>query len=308
MKTVFFKQRFLLEGIMPERALLRLKRAHIAVYNVKKPQKNQLLFSVQAKDGEKVFAIYPKACYNSNGYNPYKLTFLGDVGLGKTVKKLKNRVGAILGALLFCGVCLYADTTVLGVQVVGATDYTREALIALKQNGVGFFSPYVKGKEDLICADILSCDSVEFCSVQKVGLWLRVEIRKGNFFKAQTQNGNMQSLKKGKILSIDVLSGTALKKVGDEVQIGETLVGAWFLRMNSAGDEVQTPTKVIARVKTECVFQTTLQTEDEESAFCQAYLLAGLSGEEEIVEKTVHKQDDLFTVAITYVIEQRYNL
>ena len=32
------------------------------------------------------------------------------------------------------------------------------------------------------------------------------------------------------------------------------------------------------------------------------------STEEEIVEKTVHKQDDLFTVAITYVIEQRYNL
>ena len=36
------KVRFLIEGIMPERALLRLKRAKIAVYHVKKLQKNQM--------------------------------------------------------------------------------------------------------------------------------------------------------------------------------------------------------------------------------------------------------------------------
>ena len=80
------------------------------------------------------------------------------------------------------------------------------------------------------------------------------------------------------------------------------------MRMNGNGEEVQTPTKVIARVETECVFEATVQAEDEESAFCQAYLLAGLVAEEKIVEKTVSRQNDLFTVHITYVVEQRYNL
>ena len=312
MKTVLFKQRFLLEGTMPERALLRLKRANITVYDVKKPQKGRLLFSVREKDGEKVFAIYPKTCYNINGYHPYKITYLGYVGLGKTVKKLQNRIGAIIGALLFAGVCLYANTMVFGVQVVGATDYKREALIALKQNGVNIFAPYIAGKEDFICSDILSCDGLEFCSVQKTGLWLRVEIRKGNFSKTLTQTGDMQSLKTGKILSIDALSGTPLKKVGDEVQKGEPLVGAWFLRINGMGDEVKTPTEVIARVKTECVFETTVQAEDAESAFCKAYLAAGLTGEEELIEKSVgentENENGLFAVRIRYTAIQRWNL
>ena len=51
----WFKDRFLIEGVMPERALLRLKRAGISVFNVKKPQKNQILFSISKKDSEKVF-------------------------------------------------------------------------------------------------------------------------------------------------------------------------------------------------------------------------------------------------------------
>ena len=40
------KVRFVIEGIMPERALLRLKRAGIAVYHVKKRQKNQILLKL----------------------------------------------------------------------------------------------------------------------------------------------------------------------------------------------------------------------------------------------------------------------
>ena len=52
-----FRERLAIEGIMPERALLRLKRAGIDVFDVKKPQKNQILLSVKAKDCEKVFAF-----------------------------------------------------------------------------------------------------------------------------------------------------------------------------------------------------------------------------------------------------------
>ena len=58
------KEKILLEGLMPERALLRLRRAGIAVYNVQKIKKNRIVFLIKKKDSEKVFAIYPKMCYS----------------------------------------------------------------------------------------------------------------------------------------------------------------------------------------------------------------------------------------------------
>jgi hypothetical protein len=256
-----------------------------------------------------VFAIYPKFNYNKNGYNPYKLTCLGEVGLGKTVKKLQKRVGALIGALLFCGVCLYADGLVLGVRVIGATDYTREALVALRENGVRTFYTYSPEREDLICAELLSCDGVEFCSVKKVGLWLQVEIRKGNFAKRQVCAGDMPSAWTGKVLSLQALSGTPLKKAGDTVRAGEPLVGAWFVRWNGAGDEVKTPTEAIARAEIECNYQAAFDTDDEASAFAMAYLAANLTGEERVTQKHIERNNDgLITVNITYIALQQWNL
>ena len=46
--------RIAIDGIMPGRALLRFKRAGICLYNIQKPQKNRILFSVKKKDCEKV--------------------------------------------------------------------------------------------------------------------------------------------------------------------------------------------------------------------------------------------------------------
>ncbi|MBR2330538.1 MAG: sporulation protein YqfD [Clostridia bacterium] len=308
MTAFSFKQRFMLEGAMPERALLRLKRAGITLYDVQKPQKNRLVFSVAHKDGDKVWAIYPKSCYTEHGYNPYKITCLGEVGFGKTVKKLQKRAGLLVGALLFCGAYLYADGLVFGVRIVGATDYTREALIALRQNGVKPFSKYPQGQEDLICADLLACDGVEFCSVKKVGLWAEVEIRKGNFTKTQMLTGDMRSTRTGKVISLHALSGTPLKSVGDTVREGESLVGAWFLRVNGEGDEVKTPTEVIARATIECTYQVTLDASDEESAWAMAYLGANLTGEETLTQKSIEKNGELFAVSITYTALQQWNL
>ena len=48
--TLRFYERVAIHGIMPERALLRLKRAGIAVYKLQKPQKNRVEFCVNKKD------------------------------------------------------------------------------------------------------------------------------------------------------------------------------------------------------------------------------------------------------------------
>ena len=59
-----FREKLIVEGVQPEKALLRLQKAGIDVFHAKKIKKNQILFTVSKKDSEKVFAIYPKMWYN----------------------------------------------------------------------------------------------------------------------------------------------------------------------------------------------------------------------------------------------------
>ena len=114
--------RLLIEGIMPERALLRLKRAKIDLYRVKKIQKNQILLSVNRKDSEKVFAIYPNVCYNISVYSPFVVKKIGTSGPARYLEKAKERIGLLLGGLLFAVLLLFSDAFVFGVEFVGTDE------------------------------------------------------------------------------------------------------------------------------------------------------------------------------------------
>lgn len=296
--------RYQIEGIMPERALLRLKRAQIAVYHVKKTQKNQILLSVKKKDSEKVFAIFPNPCYNnSNGYSAYTAKRLGTAGVWRRLESLKRRTGLIIGGLLFCALTLYADGFIFGVRFVGTDIYAREAMIALEENGIKPFFRYESGSEDLVCAKLLRQKGVEFCSVQKRGLYAIVEVQLSPFLECAPEKGDMRALRSGTLLSITALRGTPQKKAGDSVQAGETLVAGYF----QTQDGEKTAVEVIARASIACAYERTLQAASEEEAFATAYLELGLSERDEITQKSVVEQDGGFAVRIEYTAIQTLN-
>lgn len=301
-----------IEGIMPERALLRLKRAGISVYGVRKTERTKILLRVKKRDIEKVFAIYPNSCYNKKGKDEknsytqgvYTVKKAPATGILKGVEFLKNRIGVCLGAVVFCIGLPLADGFVFGVETVGADGYQREIYQALAENGVKNFALYPKGKEDLICAKLLALDGVEFCSVKKSGLWVRVEIRKSPFVKDTLTKGDMLACRTGVIESITVMKGRALKGVGEEVQAGEPLVGAWF----STEDGERVDTHAVARVRIACVYEARLDGEDEESAFAQAYLALELSEKDYTQEISVQAHTDGgYSVRIAYCVMQSIN-
>ena len=49
------KEKISLQGVMPERALLKLRRAGIDLFDIRKTQKNELVFVINKKDMQKVF-------------------------------------------------------------------------------------------------------------------------------------------------------------------------------------------------------------------------------------------------------------
>lgn len=296
--------RLAVEGIMPERALLRLKRSGICLYKIKKTQPNRILFCIKERDCEKVFAIYPPPCYNKNGRFPYTVAELGTTGAGKWIKTLRNRVGIALGILLFCALTLFGDSLVFGLEFSNSKVYAKEVKQILKENGISLFSRYESGKEDIICAQLLRLDGVEFCSVKKRGLWLVVDVRLSDFQKPERVKGNMLACRNGTLLQLTVLEGTALKKVGDSLQQGETLVGGYFLSETEEKKECL----AVARARIACTYEALITAEAEEEAFAKAYIEAGLYDGGTITERTIEKRGDCFYVKLAYTIVQSMNL
>lgn len=298
--------RILIEGVMPERALLRLKRAKIDLYNVKKIQKNQILLSVNEKDCEKVFDFFPNVCYNSNGYSAYVAKKVGLEGFAKYKRRMQQRIGLALGGLLSLALILFLDTFTFGVEFVGTSIYARESLAALQTAGIKPFSPYKSGKEDWICAQLLALDGVEYCSVKKQGLYARVEIRLSPFEKAELDKESMIAKRTGTLVGLAVLKGTPLKKVGEEVRAGDRLVENAFYTQSGEKTQVEP----MARAVISCLFEAEIQAQDEQEAFAQAYLQLALSDGDRLVEKeiTQGENDGLFFVKIAYTVIETINL
>lgn len=297
--------RIQIEGLMPERVLLRLRRAGIPLYHIQKTQKDRICLQVERKDVAKVFALYPILSDGQRAYRPYKVKKLGGVGLAKAIDFCKNRLGFVLGGLLFCVITLAADNFVFGVEFVGAQEYKREVMQALEENGVVLFAPYTEGKEDLVTAKLLALDYVEFCSVQKVGNRVRVEIRTSPFALTVRHQGVMKAKHTGEIVSLTVLKGTAVKKAGDSVTAGETLVQN--VLTTQEGEQVRV--ECIARARISCTYERThAGTELAEQAFAEAYLDLALGEKDEIISKEITQTENGFHVKITYLVTESINL
>ncbi len=175
------KERILLEGMMPYRALNRLRREGISLEKVKKRKKNQIVFTVDAKDVEKIFAIYPNVCYNNGKYTPYTARILPSLGWKKVWLTVQKRLGLLVGGVLFLALTLLSDGLILRIEVQGEPAYTASVTEILQKNGVERYRRYPKKQADLLTAEILRLEGVSFCSIRKVGSTLIIEVHTSPF-------------------------------------------------------------------------------------------------------------------------------
>ena len=293
-----FCEKLSVEGILPERALLRLKREGICVKNAKKVKKSQILFRVSPKDSRKVFAIYPKVCYNGYEQSSYRVSRVGEESALRLFRALKKRWGILIGAAVCLPLSLFADGYILAVDVVGADCYKREVMQTLEESGLRLFSRFDGDKVDGVCAKLLALDGVGFCTVEKKGKTLTVRLIKQPFQKPVLQSGGLISSKSGTLKSLTVLRGTPLKKAGDTVETGETLVADYLLAGAEGEQKISTPT--IARACIACTYEAEIDTTDSQSAFAEAYLSIELSSRGEIVFVSVEQTPQGYSVRIDY--------
>ena len=65
MKPLFWTE-LELETLTPPRALTRLAKAGIAVFEARRIGAGRVRFKVKSKDLQKIFAIFPRSCYTVN--------------------------------------------------------------------------------------------------------------------------------------------------------------------------------------------------------------------------------------------------
>ena len=294
-----FKEKIVIEGVTPERALSRLVKAGICVFQVKKSKKNRILLTVRKKDSEKVFAIYPNMCYNISRSSVYSTRKAGKTGVYKLVSFFVKRVGFVLGVAVYFTAVALSQNLVLGVKVVGDKSYRSEVVETLRKNGVNYYGVYKSGKENSVCADLMQLKEVTFVSVKKSGYRVRVEVRTSSLSTELPKPGDMRSDRDGSLIELTVLKGTPLKKVGDRIRAGESLVGGYTLSASGEKREVYPVAKAVLL----CVFQAEIVAESKEQALSSLPLFV----DGKVVKAEAEETENGFWVRAEYEYTQSVN-
>ena len=257
-----------------ETALKKLSKANIAVFKLKK-RDLKVYFSVREEYEQKVFAIFSHPCYN---------ICIRRKSAKKRLKEfLGKRFGLLVGAAAFIAVCVLANSFVLKIEVVGSGSYLSSQIVAAAEEcGAKRGTLCTALDKPLLTSRILALPNVTFCSVQKKGSFLVIEVQTENQDWQFTDKKSLVSDCEGEIYSIVALSGTAEKSQGEKVSVGETLIGAY--RLTESGESQ--PALAVGFVKIKRSGSLTLFFDSESEENKAAALAATALYSESVLEKS----------------------
>ena len=297
MKALTMFDRYEITSLTVNRAVNKLARAGIEVFNVRKTGKTRIRLSIRAKDSEKFFAIFHGSCYTINK--------LKDRGLKRLAVWALCRVGVLVGIALFCLTVFLSGALVVKVEVVGSGSHYREEVCALlSRAGLSPFSPYSEERAQNARAGILDLPAVSFCSVQKKGGVIVVGVEVNAETPAKVSARSLEAAFSGKILQLVCIRGTPLYKEGDTVEKGATLVAGYV--DYGEGGTVRREVAAIAKAVLECEISYEYESKEEsDKALADAYAAATLEiGDAEILEKSADVRAE--NGAFVYEIHIRY--
>ena len=239
-----------------ETALKKLSKVNIAVYKLKKRASN-VYFSVEEEYKQKVFAIFSHPCYN--------ITVKKKSAKSRFLNFLGRRFGLAVGCTAFLAACIVSNSLVLKIKVVGNGSYlSPQVITAASDCGVRCGTFCYGLDKPLLTSRILALPSVTFCSVQRKGSYLVIEVRTDEEGSYITNSQSLVSQAEGEVHRLVVLSGTAEKKEGDKVVSGETLIGAY--RLTESGERQPCLAVGFAEIKRTAYIAVFFESESEENA------------------------------------------
>ena len=208
----------------PETALKKLTKANIAVYKLKK-HGSTLTFGVLQEYTEKVFAIFSHPCYN--------ITIKRNSPKARAAAFIKRRFGLVVGAVVFTAAAIASGNVVMRIKVTGNGAYLGGQIMSIaRECGAREWTTCRKMDAPLLQAKILALPDVNFCSVQREGAYLIIDVRTEEEHTSKVNYTPLKSSVSGEVYRIVAICGTAEKVQGDKVSAGDVLIGAYELNEN----------------------------------------------------------------------------
>lgn len=230
--------------------LNRILRAGVTVLRLKY-KGNSVYLTIPRADSKKLFAICGELCYNiiisdknNNCNNKNKrvsvqsgrvtLRYLRAGGYLAPAVSFFTRIGLAVGLAIFLLLVITLDNLLLGVTMDAVPIAHRGSVRqTLKESGIKKYTPFSAIDEGALSVKIVEDNpALSFVTVYKKGSFLVVEALTA---EAGEQKGgqDIHSDVDGVIEKISVFRGTPLVALGQEVSVGQALVGGYFM----AGEE-----------------------------------------------------------------------
>lgn len=287
---------FSIEGLNVEFLLNRLKKNGVNVYNVKRITAKKTIITVPYNHTKKFFAISKELCYNvkkvkSGGrYYPF-IRFISSISV-------------VLGILFFSLFTYFSSNLVYTISFYGSGAKHQVAVKEyFSEIGVKKFSSFKSINLKELSKDIvLSVSDVAFAECVRRGGELKVYLVENvKDVGINTLAENLVCSVNGVIESLSVYRGTPLKKVGDNVIDGETLVVG---EEQANGKVIKTGVLAYVKIRAEKTFTFYDESDNKKETFLA--LAINLTKESPInYDISIEKINEqyLYTIKIEYVKE-----
>ena len=256
------------------------------------------ILSIDFLDRKKFFAISRNMCYNIS-----ILKYCGNLSL---VARLVSNLGILLCFSLFFALAFAFDGYVSKICYEGDGEYFAPQILELFQNeGVKENTLLKADLKSLENKLLLEVDGLSYVSLKKSGRILTVEAYRSEqkIESVDLNKPKITATVSGRVRAINLLSGTALVNVGDEVKKGDTLIDGYVLK----GEEKQL-THALGEVEIEVKYVFTYQSfASGERYKNRACVLARESlGEKNVLSQEVKESSEkgkiVYTVTLYYLV------
>ena len=271
-----------ISGVNLDNLVNILKNKGVTLTDVKKLDNKRLTLAVNYADNEKFFAITRDLCYN--------IKRIGEKGRLRIFARLWRNVGLVIGALAFIACCVVTDDIVFAIDYCGTGSVvSREVDAYLLSQNVKPFARFSDIDLAALADGILaSSDKLSFAECVKSGNRLKIDLALSRE-PVKTLDGDKESIFSdvdGEIEYVKVYRGTALKKAGDKVIVGEEICSGYATVKDTV---VKVGVIATVAVKAEYVYEYVSENPEDQAA-AEIFALIAF-GDGEVLSSTVEKTD-----------------
>lgn len=283
----------------PETAIKKLARAKIAAFRLKK-QGVHTTFWVGYKTLEKVFAIFAHPCYN--------VCVIKYGAVRSAFARAAARAGALVGAAAFVAVVVAAQRFVFRIDVTGSGAHLAPQVVAiLSGEGISVGRPCGKVSPS-VTARIMALPAVTFCSVQKRGTAVIVDVECGSGGISPSPRVPLLSPVSGVVERLVALCGTPRAEEGQSVSVGDELISPCYA--GPSGEEYPCLCAGYAHIRVRASICVAAE-EESDSGLAAALAAAELYAEgAEVLSHRVRavSQGVVYQVDFTYIYTASINM